>query len=58
MNDEKLLRLPAVVEMTGLSKTTIWRYEKKGLFPKRISVTDRTVAWFFSDIKAFIEALK
>lgn len=57
MKTEKLLRLPEVISITGLSKTTIWRYEKKGEFPKRIKVTARTSAWKLSDIQAFIDGL-
>ena len=57
MKTEKLVRLPEVISITGLSKTTIWRYEKKGEFPKRIKVTARTSAWKLSDIQAFIEGL-
>lgn len=54
-NDERLLRLPDVKKMTGLSHSTIWRYEKKGEFPKRIRVTLRCSAWKFSEVQAFIE---
>ncbi len=55
MIEEKLLRLPEVMEMTGLSASTIWRYEKRGEFPKRFKVTVRTTAWKFSEVRSFIE---
>lgn len=53
--NERLIRLPEVVKMTGLSKTTIWRYEKKGEFPKHFNITVRTSAWKLSDIMAYIQ---
>jgi len=55
MKNESFIRLPQVVAMTGLSSTTIWRYEKKGLFPKRIKVTLRTTAWKLSEVQSFID---
>jgi prophage regulatory protein len=56
-NNERLIRLPEVIAKTGLSKTTIWRYEKSGLFPKRHKITSRTMAWKLSDIDAYITKL-
>ncbi|MEI7955735.1 MAG: AlpA family phage regulatory protein [Verrucomicrobiota bacterium] len=44
----KALRLPAVLEKTGLSKTHLYRLQKQGKFPKfhklseRVSVADET----------------
>ena len=32
----KIIRPKAVIEATGLSRTTIWRLERKGAFPKRL----------------------
>ncbi len=54
--NERFLRLPEVINMTGLSSTTIWRYEKKGEFPKRIRVTARTAAWKLTEIQAFMSS--
>lgn len=53
-SNERLIRLPEVISITGLSKTTIWRYEKDGFFPKRYKITSRTMAWKLSDIEAYI----
>ncbi len=46
-----------VVEMTGLSETTIDRYKKKGLFPKRLRISSRRIAWFKKDIENWLNNL-
>jgi prophage regulatory protein len=54
----KLLRLPVVLDRTGLSKPSIYRLMKLGQFPqaKKISshATARAVCWLESDINSFI----
>ena len=40
-----------------VSKTTLWRQEKRGLFPKRVRPTAGTVAWIESEIIDFIQKL-
>lgn len=58
MKSEKIMRLPEVRQMTGLSISTIWRKEKEGSFPKRISIGPRAVGWLLSEIGGWIEAKK
>jgi prophage regulatory protein len=41
----KLLRLPAVCERTGLSRTTLYRWVADGRFPHPIKVGPRLIAW-------------
>ena len=36
-SERVLIRKPDVEEITGYSSTTIWRLEKAGKFPRRIS---------------------
>ncbi|MBI4474768.1 MAG: AlpA family phage regulatory protein [Acidobacteria bacterium] len=36
--DTKLLRIAQVRELTGLSRSTIWRLERSGQFPKRVNI--------------------
>lgn len=42
---EKHLRRPAVEEVTGLSRTTIYEMMKRGEFPRPIKITSKAVAW-------------
>ena len=48
------MRLSEVKSITGLSKTTIYRFEKEGRFPSRVSLGERSVGWFEDDIREFL----
>ena len=49
-----ILNSNEVVKKIGLSKVTIWRMERAGLFPKRINLSDRRVGWAESEIEAWL----
>ena len=51
----KLLRFPAVRERTGLSRSTIWRLERRGEFPKHHRIAPNVVAWVEEDVTNWIE---
>lgn len=51
----RLLRLPEVERVTGLSATTIWRREKRGAFPSRRRLGGNVVAWRSDEIESWIE---
>ena len=40
-----LLRLPAVMERTGLARPTVYLRAKQGLFPRPIKLGSRMAAW-------------
>jgi prophage regulatory protein len=52
----KFLRLKLVIEITGLSRSSIYSQIKQGIFPKNISLGPRSVAWLESDIQDWIDA--
>jgi prophage regulatory protein len=52
----KLLRLEEVIAMTGLSRSSIYRYEINSAFPKRRQTGRNTVRWLEADIVAWIES--
>lgn len=54
---EKLLRPKDVQRMIGLSRTTIWRLEQRGLFPLRRQLGARIVGWLEGDINLWMESL-
>lgn len=41
----KFLRLPEVMERTGLPKSTIYRRIAEDTFPKQIQISAKTVIW-------------
>ena len=51
----KMLRLPEVEAATGLSRTTIWRKEQAGTFPKRRRLASSLVAWRSDEVETWIE---
>ena len=56
---ERILRIPEVVQVTGLSRTTIWRRVKSGDFPAPVrlgNLATRSVGWRESEIRKWIES--
>jgi prophage regulatory protein len=51
----KLLRYPVVRERTGLSRSTIWRLERRGQFPKHRRIAPNIVAWSEYEVSRWIE---
>ena len=51
---EKHLRRPAVEEITGLSRSTIYEKMDRGEFPRPIRVGRRAVAWPESAVLAWL----
>ncbi|API87537.1 helix-turn-helix transcriptional regulator [Francisella uliginis] len=54
--NNKILRLKQVVEMTGTSKTTIYRWINAGTFPKPINLSHVSVGWLEADINDWIQS--
>jgi len=52
----KALRLPAVIERTGLSRSSIYRLVQLGQFPANIKLSERASAWRESDVTAWLES--
>lgn len=52
----KFLRLPAVCERTGLSRTQIYRLEAEGKFCRRVKLGVATSAWVESEVQAWAAA--
>ena len=51
---ERILRKPDVLRMVTLSDPTIYRLEKAGKFPKRISLGGNSCGWLESELLAWI----
>ena len=52
----KLLRFPAVRERTGLSRSTIWRLERQGDFPKHRRISPNAVAWVEEEVMSWMHS--
>ena len=55
--NERLLRLPAVIEITGLSRTSIYRGITAMGFPKPVKL-GRVSAWPASEVHHWVEVCK
>ena len=55
---EYFLRLPDVLEATGLKRTSLFRLISKGQFPKQIKIGPRASAWSDSDVKRWMDDRK
>ena len=53
---DRLLRLPEVVAVTGLGKSTIYDLMRAGRFPKNIVLSRRCAAWPESSVLSWIQA--
>ena len=53
-HEERLLRVPEVSRITGLSRTMLYNGMKNGSFPKPIKLGDRVVAWPSSKVQAWV----
>lgn len=54
--DLKLLTQKQVTDLIGLSRTTIWRLERAGKFPRRRQVSTKAVRWNQAEIFEWIES--
>ena len=54
ITEQQFIRLGEVIQITSLSKTSIYRLISEGTFPKQIQIGKRSVVWVRSDINAWI----
>ena len=53
--EQRILRLPIVKSLTGLSESTIYLRMSEGSFPKQVNLGSRAVGWISSEIDHWIE---
>lgn len=53
---EGYVRLPAVLSVVPVSRSTWLNWVKAGKAPKPVKLSERTTAWRVGDIRAFINA--
>jgi len=50
-----ILRLPAVKQSTGLSRSTIYLRVAEGTFPRPVSLGGRAVGWLENEIQDWLQ---
>lgn len=53
--NERALRLPDVIKITGLKRSSIYKYINENAFPKPISLGARCVGWLESEINTWLQ---
>ena len=55
--EDRFLRIPEVCQMTGYSRASLYRLERKGDLPPRIKLAvNGATAWRLSDIRAWMDS--
>ena len=54
---DPLLSKATVISLTGLSSSTIDRWEKSGNFPPRVHLSSRRVCWRASQLEMWMHSL-
>lgn len=52
----QILRLPRVMEATGLSRSSIYAFAAKGTFPQPVRLGERAIGWKEADVRAWLDA--
>ena len=52
---DRFIREPECRRITGLSRVTRWRLERRGQFPKRRQISLNAIGWLESEILSWVE---
>jgi prophage regulatory protein len=50
----RILRLPNVLDRTGLSRSTVYQRVTEGRFPRPVSLGTRAVGWIETEVEEWI----
>ena len=56
--DAGFIRLPTVLSVIPISKSSLYAGIKKGIYPAPVKLSERTSAWRVEDIRALIESAR
>lgn len=52
---ERIVREPELLEIVGLSRSSVYRQERAGTFPQRRQIGPHSVGWLYSHIQRWME---
>jgi len=55
-SSDRMIKLPEVMSMTGLSRSSIYLLIKKGNFPPQVKLSTRSSGWFWREINNWLES--
>lgn len=53
-SNDRILRIKAVLDRTGLSRSTLYRKIQDGTFPKQVQISTRCAGWRESAVNAWM----
>lgn len=53
--NSRIIRLPEVKNLTGISRTNIYELIKKRKFPKQLNLGPRSVGWVESEVQEWFQ---
>ena len=56
--ENRIVRLPEVMQLTGLSKATIHRRYRDGTFPRPLRLGPQSIGWWRMEILEWLESLQ
>lgn len=56
--ENRIVRLPEVMRLTGLSKATIHRRYRDGTFPRPLRLGPQSIGWWHAEILEWLESLQ
>ncbi|MEM9469371.1 MAG: AlpA family transcriptional regulator [Pseudomonadota bacterium] len=54
-NDERFIRLHEVLDMTGLSRSSLYSMVSEGKFPEPVGIGGKSKAWLLSETTAWMQ---
>ena len=54
---DRLIRIQQVMYLTGLARSTVWLFVKKGKLPPPIKLSVRVTVWKESEILQYLDSL-
>ncbi len=54
---DKIIRKSKVLEITGLSESTIRRLEMKGKFPKKRQITEYRIGYSMNEVQKWVDEI-
>ena len=53
-SNDRILRIKAVLDRTGLSRSTLYRKMQNGTFPRQVHISTRCTGWRESAVNAWM----
>ena len=55
MTNQRIMRLPEVLNLIGISKSRLYVWMGDGYFPKPIKLGPKAVGWRYSEVQAWLK---